>query len=122
MLAATFILQNDDPTTLVALADDHARFRRETQPTGACAGSVFANPPDDHAGRLLEAAGLKGFRIGGAHFSPKHANWIVNTGDATAADVRALIAHAQETIRERDGIELRVEVERFTADGSAWPG
>jgi UDP-N-acetylmuramate--alanine ligase len=120
VLASTFLLPKGDSTALVALADDHARFRRETQPTGACAGSVFANPPGDFAGRLLEDAGLKGFRIGGAQFSPKHANWIVNTDRATAADVRDLIAHAQRTIRERDGIELRVEVERFAPDGSAW--
>ncbi len=116
VLSATFRLPKADPVTLVALADDHARFRRETQPTGACAGSVFANPPGDYAGRLIEAAGLKGYRVGGAQFSPKHANWIVNTDRATAADVRGLIRHAQETIRQRDGIELRVEVERFSAD------
>lgn len=115
VLSATFRLPKADSATLVALADDHARFRRETQPTGACAGSVFANPPGDYAGRLIEAAGLKGYRVGGAQFSPKHANWIVNTGRATAEDVRELIRHAQETIRQRDGIELRVEVERFAS-------
>ena len=118
VLSATFLLPKADPATLVALADDHARFRRETQPTGACAGSVFANPPGDYAGRLIETAGLKGHRIGGAQFSPKHANWIVNTDRATAGDLRKLIRHAQDTIRERDGIELRVEVERFAADGT----
>ena len=116
VLSATFRLPKADPTTLVALADDHARFRRETQPTGACAGSVFANPPGDYAGRLIEAVGLKGYRVGGAQFSPKHANWIVNTDRATAEDVRQLIRHALETIRQRDGIELRVEVERFAIE------
>jgi UDP-N-acetylmuramate--alanine ligase len=120
VLASTFVLPKGDRDQLVGLADEHARFRRETQPTGACAGSVFANPPGDYAGRLLEAAGLKGYRIGGAVFSPKHANWIVNTDSATAADVDALIRHAQAVISERDGIELRVEVERFTPDGSPW--
>lgn len=121
VLAATFHLPKGDAAGLVALADDHARFRRETQPTGACAGSVFANPPGDYAGRLIEAAGLKGYSVGGARFSPKHANWIVNEGGATAADVRELIAHAQATVLDRDGVALRVEVERFTPDGSAWP-
>lgn len=121
ILSATFRLPKADRATLVALADDHARFRRETQPTGACAGSVFANPPGDYAGRLIETAGLKGYRIGGAQFSPKHANWIVNTDRATAGDVRALIRHAQETIRERNGIELRVEVERFSRGDSSAP-
>ncbi len=114
VLSATFRLPKADRAALVALADDHAHFRRETQPTGACAGSVFANPPGDYAGRLIESAGLKGYRIGGAQFSPKHANWIVNTDRATAEDVRALIRHAQDTIREHDGIDLRVEVERFS--------
>ena len=118
VLSGTFRLPKADRDTLVALADDHTRFRRETQPTGACAGSVFANPPGDFAGRLIEAAGLKGHRIGGAQFSPKHANWIVNTDRTTAEDVRKLIRHAQDTIRERDGIELRVEVERFAANGT----
>ena len=121
VVSATFVLPKGDRGSLLALADGHAHFRRETQPTGACAGSVFANPPGDYAGRLLEVAGLKGYRIGGAQFSPKHANWIVNTDNATAEDVRALIRHARETIRSRDGIDLRPEVEQFTAAGSAWP-
>ena len=120
VLASTFILPKSDREELVRLADDHSRFRRETQPTGACAGSVFANPPGDYAGRLLAAAGLKGFRIGGAIFSPRHANWIVNTDSATATDVDDLIRHAQAVIAERDGIDLRVEVERFTPGGSPW--
>ncbi|HKG28139.1 MAG TPA: hypothetical protein VKB01_03320, partial [Thermomicrobiales bacterium] len=65
----------------------------------------------DFAGRLLEESGLKGFAIGGAGFSPKHANWIVNDGTATAADVRALIATARSRVRDRFGVELRREVE-----------
>lgn len=120
VVSATFVLPKGDRESLLALAEGHARFRRETQPTGACAGSVFANPPGDYAGRLLEVAGLKGYRIGGAQFSPKHANWIVNTDNATAEDVRALIRHAREMIRARDGIDLRTEVEQFIAAGSAW--
>jgi UDP-N-acetylmuramate--alanine ligase len=111
VLAAVLLLPKGDPAELVSLADEHAAFRKETQPTGACAGSTFANPPGDFAGRLLEESGMKGFAIGGAAFSPKHANWIVNAGDATAADVRALIATAQERVRERFGVELQREVE-----------
>jgi UDP-N-acetylmuramate--L-alanine ligase/UDP-N-acetylenolpyruvoylglucosamine reductase len=111
VLAAVMLLPKGDPAALVRLADEHAAFRKETQPTGACAGSTFANPPGDFAGRLLEESGLKGFAIGGAAFSPKHANWIVNDGTATAADVRALIATAQARVRERFGVELRREVE-----------
>src|SRR5215207_4523495 len=111
VLAAVMLLPKGDPAALVRLADEHAAFRKETQPTGACAGSTFANPPGDFAGRLLEESGLKGFAIGGAAFSPKHANWIVNDGTATAANVRALVATAQARVLEQFGVELRREVE-----------
>ena len=113
VLEAVFRLPKGDPAELVRLADEHARFRKETQPTGACSGSTFANPPGDYAGRLLEAAGLKGYRVGAAQFSPKHANWVVNTGGATAAQVRELIAHARNVVRDRFGVELRQEVEEL---------
>ncbi len=113
VLRSIFRLPKGDPGELVRLADEHAQFRKETQPTGACAGSTFANPPGDFAGRLLEEAGLKGFAIGGARFSPKHSNWIVNTGGATAADVRALIAHAQMVVLDRFSVALRPEVEQL---------
>ncbi|MFT4040100.1 MAG: UDP-N-acetylmuramate dehydrogenase, partial [Thermomicrobiales bacterium] len=111
VLAAVMRLPKGDPATLTQLADEHAAFRKATQPTGACAGSTFANPPGDYAGRVLEACGLKGFAIGGAMFSPRHANWIVNDGSATAADVRTLIATAQERVQAALGVELRREVE-----------
>jgi UDP-N-acetylmuramate--alanine ligase len=111
VLAAVMLLPKGDPAELVRLADEHAAFRKLTQPTGACAGSTFANPPDDFAGRLLEESGMKGFAVGGAMFSPKHANWIVNDGSATAANVRDLITTAQARVRERFGVELRREVE-----------
>jgi UDP-N-acetylmuramate dehydrogenase len=116
VLDVTLILPKGDPVELVRLADEHAAFRKLTQPTGACAGSTFANPPGDFAGRLLEESGLKGFGVGGAAFSPKHANWIVNGGNATASDVRELIATAQERVRKRFGVELRREVE-YVGDG-----
>jgi UDP-N-acetylmuramate dehydrogenase len=116
VLAAVMLLPKGDPAELVRLADEHAAFRKLTQPTGACAGSTFANPPDDFAGRLLEESGMKGFAVGGAMFSPKHANWIVNDGTATAADVRALIETAQTRVRERFGVELRREVEYLDGD------
>jgi UDP-N-acetylmuramate dehydrogenase len=104
-------LPKGDRVELVRLADEHAAFRKETQPTGACGGSTFANPPGDFAGRLLEEAGMKGWAIGAATFSPKHANWIVNSGGATAAEIRELIATARERVRERTGVALRVEIE-----------
>ncbi len=74
------------------------------------AGSVFRNPPNDHAARLIEACGLKGTRIGGAEISKKHANFIVNSGGASAADIETLIDLAQETVREKFGVDLEREV------------
>ena len=75
------------------------------------AGSVFRNPPGDHAARMIEACGLKGYAIGGARISEKHANFIVNPkGRACAADIEALIEHARETVKDRFGIELHPEV------------
>jgi UDP-N-acetylmuramate dehydrogenase len=85
--------------------------RRETQPLGqpSC-GSVFRNPPGDHAARLIEAAGLKGYSIGAAVVSRKHANFIINTGGATATDIEELIEHVRQTVIEAYGIELVHEV------------
>ena len=74
------------------------------------AGSVFRNPPGDHAARLIESCALKGRRIGDAMVSPKHANFIVNVGAATAADLETLIEEVRETVRTRTGIELEREV------------
>ena len=85
--------------------------RKQTQPIGewSC-GSVFINPPNDHAARLIESAGLKGFRSGDASVSEKHANFIINHGTARAADIEALILHVQRTVARVHGIELRTEV------------
>src|ERR1700728_3019180 len=85
--------------------------RKQTQPIGewSC-GSVFTNPPGDHAARLIESAGLKGFRLGDASVSEKHANFIINHGAASAADVEAVITHVQRTVAQVHGIELHTEV------------
>jgi UDP-N-acetylmuramate dehydrogenase len=106
-------LPKDDPVVLGRLAEEHAQYRKQTQPTGACAGSTFTNPPGDFAGRLLEAAGLKGFRVGGVSFSTKHSNFIVNAGGATAGHVRELIAVAQQRVQETFGIWLEPEIEEI---------
>jgi UDP-N-acetylmuramate dehydrogenase len=85
--------------------------RKATQPIGewSC-GSVFTNPPGDHAARLIEAAGLKGTRIGGARVSQMHANFIVNDGTASAADIEQLIRQVQQVVERQHGVRLRTEV------------
>ena len=85
--------------------------RKTTQPLGlpSC-GSVFRNPPGDHAARLIEAAGLKGYRIGGAEVSGKHANFIINRAHASAGDIEALIDHVRDTVFEKHAVELQHEV------------
>lgn len=96
--------------------------RTASQPRQLSAGSVFANPPGDYAGRLIEAAGLKGHRVGGAQISPRHANFIVNLGGASARDVYALIRLAQDAVWKRFGIWLRPEIEllgRWSAEERA---
>jgi len=84
--------------------------RKDSQPIGewSC-GSTFTNPPGDHAARLIEAAGLKGFRIGDIMVSPKHANFLVNVGEATAADIERLVAHIQEEVQRRFNVMLSPE-------------
>ncbi len=91
--------------------DRHLSRRRNTQPLSLPnSGSVFKNPEGDKAGRLIEAAGLKGFSIGEAGISIKHANFIVNKGEAQAADVLDLIRHIQKVVREKTGVDLETEV------------
>ena len=85
--------------------------RRETQPIGAWScGSTFTNPVGQHAAQLIESAGLKGARLGGAVVSEKHANFIVNEGSATAEDIERLIAYVQRTVEQRHGVRLQTEV------------
>lgn len=97
-------------SSMDTLKDMLAR-RKETQPLGlpSC-GSVFRNPPGDHAARLIEASGLKGCRIGEAEVSEKHANFIINRGEASALDIENLIRHVQQTVADQTGIELIPEV------------
>ena len=74
-------------------------------------GSMFKNPLGDYAGRLIEAAGLKGYRTGGAQISPLHANFFINLGQASASDIRSLIELAQQTVADRFGVKLELEIE-----------
>ena len=110
-LAAHFALARGDAEQAQARIRELLDRRGATQPVQqpSC-GSVFRNPPGDHAARLIEASGLKGRRIGGAQVSEKHANFIVNTGDATAADIEMLMNQVQGTVEQQQGIRLETEV------------
>lgn len=111
VLAAEFRLKNAVAETIKNTIDQLTARRRATQPPGASMGSMFKNPPGDFAGRLIEAAGLKGTRIGNAEISTIHGNFFVNHGETRAADVKALIDLAQKTIKEEFGVDLELEVE-----------
>ncbi|SFG46047.1 UDP-N-acetylmuramate dehydrogenase [Planifilum fulgidum] len=109
---ATFQLAHGDPQKIAAEMARYRDRRKQTQPLQyPCAGSVFRNPPGDHAGRLIEASGLKGYRVGDAEVSTQHANFIINRGQATATDVLALIDHIVRTVEERFGVRLKTEVQ-----------
>ncbi len=111
LLAATFQLRPGDREALEARMAEIVHWRRTRHPSGATMGSTFKNSPDAHAGRLIEGVGLKGYRIGGVKVSEKHANFFINTGDGTAADVLALIRHVQAEVELRLGVRLEPEIE-----------
>lgn len=104
-------LERGDADALLTLATGNANWRKQHQPRNPCAGSIFKNPPGGFAGALIESAGLKGRQIGGARVSPVHANFIVNAGGATSADVAALIAEIRAVVWERFEVRLETEVE-----------
>ena len=121
VLSARFLLEpGHEPAAVTARTSANLHSRTSTQPyqQPSC-GSVFRNPEPEKAGRLVESLGLKGTRIGGAEVSPLHANFIVNTGGATAADIDALINLVRQRVRESTGIDLHPEVKRlgFPPDG-----
>lgn len=111
VLEAAFSMKAGDKTIISKKQAELKEYRMRTQPLKekSC-GSVFTNPLPNHAGQLIESCGLKGYRIGGAMISDKHANFIVNVENASAEDVLALIQKAQETIKEQYGIDLHPEV------------
>ena len=111
MLRTEFRLTPGDPAEIRARMQDLAQRRRSKQPLELpSAGSAFKRPEGHYAGALIEAAGLKGFRIGGAAVSEKHAGFVVNLGGATAADVRALLAAVQQRVFEQSGVMLEPEI------------
>jgi UDP-N-acetylmuramate dehydrogenase len=122
VIDATFRLSTADPEVIKARLDEIRHWRQAHQPLGLpSAGSVFRNPDGDSAGRLIEAAGLKGTRIGGAVVSEKHANFIVNDEKGSATDVRRLAERVRAEILARDGVALEFEIE-FVGDWSDWVG
>ena len=104
-------MKKGDHTEIQNTIDSHLVRRKNKQPLSLPnSGSVFKNPEGDAAGRLIEAAGLKGFSIGDAGVSIKHANFIVNKGEATASEVIEIIKHVRDTVLEKTGVELETEV------------
>jgi UDP-N-acetylmuramate dehydrogenase len=116
VLSATLALKNSERATVQATMDEFVAHRKATQPPGASMGSMFKNPPGDYAGRLIEAAGLKGTRIGNAEISPVHANFFINHGETRSADVRQLVHLAQSTVAQKFNIHLELEVEFLGED------
>jgi len=111
VLWAELRLEHSTKEEVSAKITQFSTRRKETQPPGASMGSMFKNPPGDFAGRLIEAAGLKGTRIGDAEISPVHANFFINHGQTKAEDVRALAYLARKVVAEKFGIELELEIE-----------
>ncbi|MBN1146527.1 MAG: UDP-N-acetylmuramate dehydrogenase [Anaerolineales bacterium] len=111
VLAAILRLERSTPQSVQLKMDEIAAYRRKTQPRGASMGSMFKNPPGDYAGRLIEAAGLKGARVGDAQISSQHANFFLNLGQATAMDIYELIQLARQAVAEKFAVELELEIE-----------
>ena len=111
ILSATLALSQGDPQAIRARLEQYAERRRTAQPPGASMGSMFKNPAGEKAGRLIEAAGLKGMRIGNAEISTQHANFFINHGQTHAEDMKALIDLAQKTVAEKFAVKLELEVE-----------
>ena len=111
VLSAELSLKNSTKEEVTVKIKQFSAHRKATQPPGASMGSMFKNPDGDYAGRLIEAAGLKGTRIGNAEISPVHGNFFINHANTKAEDIRALIQLAQKTVKEKLGVTLELEVE-----------
>jgi UDP-N-acetylmuramate dehydrogenase len=111
VLGAKLRLEHSSSDKIFTMMEENLGRRRNSQPPGASLGSIFKNPPGDYAGRLIEAAGLKGLRVGSAEISPIHANFFIVHPHGKAADVWSLINIAQNTVAERFGVALQMEIE-----------
>lgn len=111
VLRAELALARGEPSVCVARMNQYTEHRRRTQPTEPSVGSMFKNPPGDYAGRLIEAAGLKGRRLGNVRVSTVHANFFVNLGGGTAHEMLELVALVQEQVQRQFGVELELEIQ-----------
>jgi UDP-N-acetylmuramate dehydrogenase len=111
VLSALLRLKNSTKEEVSVKIEEFSERRKATQPPGASMGSMFKNPAGDHAGRLIEAAGLKGTRIGNAEISKVHGNFFVNHGETRANDIRELIDLTRNTVKQKFGVELELEIE-----------
>jgi UDP-N-acetylmuramate dehydrogenase len=111
ILSARLSVKSGDPEGIRKILEKDKEKRQKTQPTGPSMGSMFKNPVGDSAGRLIDAAGLKGTRIGGVEVSPIHANFMINNGTATAQDYRKLVTLVQQTVQEKFNVKLELEIE-----------
>lgn len=111
VLGAEFELTRDEPASCIARMNQYTEHRRRTQPTEPSVGSMFKNPPGDFAGRLIEAAGLKGAQVGKIQVSNVHANFFVNLGGGTATEVLELVERVQVEVRAKFNIELELEIQ-----------
>ena len=111
VLCAELKLQNSTKEAVSTTIEQFGAHRKTTQPPGASMGSMFKNPNGDYAGKLIEAAGLKGTRIGNAEISPLHGNFFINHDNTKAQDIRALIELVMKTVKEKQGVDLELEVE-----------
>ncbi len=111
VLSAELSLKNSTKEEVTVKIEQFGAHRKATQPPGASMGSMFKNPTGDYAGQLIEAVGLKGARIGNAEISPLHGNFFINHDNTKAEDIRALIELVQKTVKEKQGVELELEIE-----------
>jgi UDP-N-acetylmuramate dehydrogenase len=109
VVACRLILAPGDRSSGEAQLSEIVRWRREHQPGGSNAGSVFRNPPGESAGRLIEQVGMKGFRVGSAEVSTKHANFIQADADGSAADIAKVMIEVRREVAERTGVDLHAE-------------
>jgi UDP-N-acetylmuramate dehydrogenase len=111
VVTATLKLFESTPEACKSKIHEYQVYRERTQPTGASMGSIFKNPPDDYAGRLIDQSGLKGTRVGGVRVSEIHANFFINEGGATAEDMMQLIERVRDEVAMKHSVELELEIE-----------